>query len=513
MGVKSVFISSTGLDLNAYRSAAEEICKRLHLLPIAMEYFEAMGHGASEGSCRKVDAADVFVGLYAHRYGYIEAGHEQSVTEIEFDRAGDRGIERLCFLIDPSWPWPPEAWDYQNHERLQRFKSRLDSALIRGQFTTVDDLRVKLMQALVAWRERAGDAAFSSVPVAALQQTAWTAPAQPVLMVGREHDLEGIKQRFGIGAQQAARRVTVIRGWPGVGKTTLVNALAHDPEVRAAFPDGILWAALGPSANVLGQLLAWARVLGVAHASTKYTEAEITARIRAQLRDRRMLLIVDDVWEPREGAPFKLGGNECAVLFTTRLGEVAAQLAATPSDIYRLDQLSDEKAFELMSQLAPTVSRAYPAECHQIIVALEGLPLAIRVSARLLEAEAGLDWGIAELASELAAGRKLLAANAPDDRMDPTTGTLPTVAILLQQSTTRLSESNRERYALLGVFAPKPATFDLEAIGAVWEAADLADAKSTVRLLVDRGLLEPLTGTGRFQMHAVLVMHAKSLLS
>jgi hypothetical protein len=37
------------------------------------------------------------------------------------------------------------------------------------------------------------------------------------------------------------------------------------------------------------------------------------------------------------------------------------------------------------------------------------------------------------------------------------------------------------------------------------------DPRPTVRVLVNRGLLEPLTG-GRFQMHSLLVLHAKSLL-
>jgi hypothetical protein len=41
---------------------------------------------------------------------------------------------------------------------------------------------------------------------------------------------------------------------------------------------------------------------------------------------------------------------------------------------------------------------------------------------------------------------------------------------------------------------------------------DEPDPKPTVRVLVNRGLLEPVLGTDRFQMHAILVMHARSLL-
>ena len=39
------------------------------------------------------------------------------------------------------------------------------------------------------------------------------------------------------------------------------------------------------------------------------------------------------------------------------------------------------------------------------------------------------------------------------------------------------------------------------------------DARPTARTLADRGLLEPLIGTGRFQLHAVLKDHAASLLT
>jgi hypothetical protein len=81
------------------------------------------------------------------------------------------------------------------------------------------------------------------------------------------------------------------------------------------------------------------------------------------------------------------------------------------------------------------------------------------------------------------------------------------VAALLELSTNRLDEDTLICFAYLGAFAPKPATFDLPAMQAVWE---VEDARPTTRTLVDRGLLEPITDTGRFWLHAILVAHAKS---
>jgi hypothetical protein len=121
------------------------------------------------------------------------------------------------------------------------------------------------------------------------------------------------------------------------------------------------------------------------------------------------------------------------------------------------------------------------------------------------EAELGL--GVDELLAELAEGTRILEENAPADRTELTTQTTPTVAALFKHSTDRLDEETYERFALLGIFAPKPATFDSGAIAAAW---GVEDPKPTLRKLLSRGLVEPASN-GRFQMHAVLAVHAKSL--
>ncbi|MEZ4669808.1 MAG: tetratricopeptide repeat protein [Anaerolineae bacterium] len=146
--MKTVFISSTSKDLEEYRKAAVEVCVRLGFFPIAMEYFSAMPHGATEGSKSKVDKSDLYVGIFAHRYGYIEKGNRgKSVTEVEFDHAGKRGLDRLCFVVDSKHPWPPEYTDHKNYDKLNAFKKKIDK-LIRASFTDVNDFRTKLMQAL-----------------------------------------------------------------------------------------------------------------------------------------------------------------------------------------------------------------------------------------------------------------------------------------------------------------------------------------------------------------------------
>ena len=106
-----------------------------------MEHFEAMGLGATAGSKKKLDRADLYVGIFAHRYGYIERGYPISVTEIEFDHAAERDIPRLCFRGRSGiCVAAVNSWDPEHYTQMLAFKKRIDE-LIRGQFTTTDNFR------------------------------------------------------------------------------------------------------------------------------------------------------------------------------------------------------------------------------------------------------------------------------------------------------------------------------------------------------------------------------------
>lgn len=330
-------------------------------------------------------------------------------------------------------------------------------------------------------------------------------PPRPPLVVGRDHVMANLRNRIGIGVSDGAS-VTVIQGWPGVGKSTTVALLAHDDVMREQFPDGVLWASLGETPDVFGELVTWAEALGLGAGQTARVDI-LSAQLAGALRDRRVLLIVDDVWQAEHALPFRVGGQGCALVMTTRLNDVAVAIAPTAADVYRLPVLSVDSGLELLRKLAPDTLRSSPAEARELIEDLEGLPLAILVAGRLLQSEARLGWGVRELLDELRAGAALLAAQPPSDMIGRDTS--PTIAALLKRSTDLLDDETRQRFALLGLFVPKPATFDLEAMSVAW---DVEDPRPAARTLVNRGLLEPIAG-GRFQMHAVLVMHARTLLA
>ena len=343
-------------------------------------------------------------------------------------------------------------------------------------------------------------------------------PQMPGLVfVGRDESLREVRDLIGVGREPAENSLTVVRGWPGVGKTTLVAVLSRDQAVREAFPDGVLWTSLffgehsltqsGLELKLLSLLAGWGRVLGTDSLLRIPRVSEVTAQLAALLRNRRMLLIVDDVWHQGHAAPFiQAGGRRCAMLATTRLPEVARQLAGGHGKVYTLPVLTEEHALRLLHILAPEVVQRHQQECRELLHELEYLPLSIHVAAGLLKAEAEHGLDVADLIAEIRKGAALIQATAPFDRTE--NGTTPTLAALLRRSTDLLDDEARDCFAFLGAFAPKPATFDLEAMADVWE---MGDPKPMVRKLASHGLIE-YVGEGRYQMHALLVRHANSLL-
>jgi hypothetical protein len=327
-------------------------------------------------------------------------------------------------------------------------------------------------------------------------------PFPDLIFIGRDQAVRDVKQLL------ARAPVAVVRGWPGVGKTTLVGVLSRDSEISRAFPDGVLWTSLDQKPSLISILAGWGRALGRDDLLRVPTADEAARLLAALLGHKKMLLIVDDIWAIAHGTMFlQVRAGQCAMLVTTRLPTVAEALAQTEQAIYYLDVLTENDALKLMRVLAPTVVDQFLEECRLLVNDLERLPLALHVAARLLRTESKHGWGVTELLADIREGATLIKSQAPADRMEE--GRIPTVTALLQKSTNLLDEHTRDCFAYLGAFAPKPATFDLGAMKSVWQ---VEDPKPIVRELVGRGLLEP-AGSGRFQMHALLVAHAKSLLT
>lgn len=335
-------------------------------------------------------------------------------------------------------------------------------------------------------------------------------PPIPPVFIGREDAIRDLKHQLGVIPKDGASSIqvlTAVRGWPGVGKTTIAAALAHDPDIQRYFSDGILWTSLGPTPDLFKELATWGRAIGFPLLDLNaHTVEEASAQLTALLYNKRILLIVDDVWAIEHVKPFRVNGRGSALLVTTRLPEVAQRIA--PGAVYVLGVLSEEKALELLQTLAPKVVKENFEASRKLVRYLEGLPLAIQVAGRLMNVEANYGFGISELLTEIQMGAKLIEAEAPADRIEVSNEITPTVAALLQQSTNLLDPSTLDYFVHLAVLVPKPATFSMEAIKAIWQ---VEDPRPIIRTLVDRGLLESI-GDSRFWIHPLLVMHARSLV-
>ena len=129
-------------------------------------------------------------------------------------------------------------------------------------------------------------------------------------------------------------RAVGLQGMGGIGKTVLATALLHDsnPDLRAAFPDGIVWLSFGCHMPILTKAAEFAFALtGMATSFSSVSEAR--AQLGLFTANKRLLIVLDDVWEPGAVDPFVGLGPGCKVLITTRDIRVLERARA---DTYRL---------------------------------------------------------------------------------------------------------------------------------------------------------------------------------
>src|SRR5687768_2101966 len=99
-----VMVSSTTLDLPEHRDKVRDAIERRGCFPRMMEHATATGETALDFSLRLVDLAEVYIGIFGYRYGFIpddpaKNPNKLSITELEYRRALERGILVRCFFM------------------------------------------------------------------------------------------------------------------------------------------------------------------------------------------------------------------------------------------------------------------------------------------------------------------------------------------------------------------------------------------------------------------------------
>ena len=201
---KRVFISSTSIDLPEHRQKVIDACNQLHLIPDGMKHWPAADSEALKFCLDKVNQADVFVGIYAHRYGWIPPGESKSITELEYDRAVERGIPRYLFVMGDDHPVKRKDIDTDDKARLlEAFKQRIGGERVWKTFDNADQLHAHVLHALSA-SAKPDDDGDDDIPTDLTHL-----PAGAAHFLGREHEL---------AALDAA--------WASAGKTALVELIA-----------------------------------------------------------------------------------------------------------------------------------------------------------------------------------------------------------------------------------------------------------------------------------------------
>lgn len=104
-----VYVSSTRVDLAEYRDKVERVLRRMGHTDVAMEYYVAEEARPAERCLKDVAEADLYVGIFAWRYGHQPTEHNPenlSITELEYRRALEAGKTCLIFLLSEDAPWP-----------------------------------------------------------------------------------------------------------------------------------------------------------------------------------------------------------------------------------------------------------------------------------------------------------------------------------------------------------------------------------------------------------------------
>ena len=312
-------------------------------------------------------------------------------------------------------------------------------------------------------------------------------------------------------------------GKAGVGKSALALALANRPEIVDRFEGGRLWLPIGPhpASRSAPLLEAIERLTGTP--PEPLSEESLRQQLQMLLTDKRLLLIVDDLWQFNNVALLlKALTPSTALLTTTRTQQTLDDVDAVVARLRRYDVrgLNRGAALELLRHSGPHTPAAVdgaPEAAAALTQAVGHLPLALRLLGRQLQrlARHEATTAIRQLQDKF---DELLSFDSPEARLGIDDAT-PSLEAVLRLSYDELPHDElRRAFRRLAVFGSQPLHFSTEAMASVWQVEG-AKALAWRQELEDAALLEAARDEReqivetRYALHQVIGQLAALLLS
>ena len=177
-----------------------------------------------------------------------------------------------------------------------------------------------------------------------------TVPPLPVNFVARPESLAALRDALITDGGGRHIALTALKGMGGIGKTVLAQALCHDEVVQQAFPDGIIWVAIGkepsidPRADARGRQGPGRRPLLL---RKRPGGQEPVPQHDPQ---KAALIVVDDVWKASDLEPLRAEASPRSRLSVHHAGCVHRRSAGAREHSWRL--MTDLHSRELLASWA-----------------------------------------------------------------------------------------------------------------------------------------------------------------